>query len=221
MKRFLCYLSIFVCVFLLFCGCQAQNTLSPYVSELRSNCYQSQDSEFDIFAGYGFIEVNKSFDGKKSQTMHVLTFRLNQVQNDTITYNVALNFNGKEYKSTFKLNPVSHNLTAFLPVENFNLNEFEISVSFGSETKVVKMKSTLVKGTISYTKALSCLQKSQGELLKTYYNSNGDFNAEITLRVLVKDNRSYWYVGLSNSNGTKALLLDGLTGKVLAIKDIF
>ena len=83
------------------------------------------------------------------------------------------------------------------------------------------MKSTLPKNTISYTKALTCLQKSQAELLKTYYDSNGNFNAEITLRVLVKDSHPYWYVGLSNANGTKALLLDGLTGKVLAVKDIF
>ena len=138
-----------------------------------------------------------------------------------ITYNVSLTFNGKDYKSTFQLNPVSHNLTALLPIENFNLNEFDITLSYGSNTNVIKMKSTLPKNTISYTKALSCLQKSQAQLLKTYYDSNGNFNAEISLRVLVKDNHSYWHVGLSNQNGTKALLLDGLTGKVLAVKDIF
>ena len=221
MKRNFFCLSIFLCFFLLLSGCKAQNTLQPFVSELRSNCYQSQNSDFDISAGYGFIEVNKNFDGKKGQIMHLLTFRLNHIQNDMITYNIALNYNGKEYKSSFKLNPVSHNLTAFLPVENFNLNEFTINLSFGSDTREIQMKSTLINGTISYTKALSCLQKSQSQLLKTYYDSNGDFTAEITLRVLVKDNHSYWYVGLTSANGTKALLLDGLTGKVLAIKDIF
>ena len=218
-RKFFC-LTIFLCFLLLFSGCKTQNTLAPFVSELRSNCYHSQDSDFDISAGYGFIEINKNFDGKKGQTAHVLTFRLNH-QNDLITYNVALTFNEKEYKSTFKLNPVSHNLTAFIPVDNFNLTEFDITLSYGSENIVIKMKSTLPKNTISYTKALTCLQKSQAELLKTYYDSNGNFNAEITLRVLVKDSHPYWYVGLSNANGTKALLLDGLTGKVLAVKDIF
>ena len=219
-KIFLC-LSIFLCFILVLSGCKNESTLSPFVSELRSNCYQSQNSDFDISAGYGFIEVNKNFDGKKGQVAHVLSFRLNQIQNDMITYNVSLTFNGKDYKSTFKLNPVSHNLTALLPIENFNLNEFDITLSYGSNTNVIKMKSTLPKNTISYTKALSCLQKSQAQLLKTYYDSNGNFNAEISLRVLVKDNHPYWYVGLSNDNGTKALLLDGLTGKVLAVKDIF
>mgnify|MGYP003304454885 CR=1 FL=1 len=221
MKRKFLLLSIFLCLFLLFGGCKTQDTLSPFVSELRLNCYHSENSDFDISAGYGFIEVNKDFDGKKGQTTYVLNFRLNHVQNDMTTYNLALSFNDKEYKSTFKLNPISHNLTALIPVENFNLNEFNITLTYGSNIENIKMKSTLPKGTISYTKALSCLQNSQSKLLKTYYDTNGNFNAEITLRVLVLDNHSYWYVGLSNSNGTKALLLDGLTGKVLAVKDIF
>lgn len=221
MKRKFLFLTLFLSIFLIFSGCKTENTLVPFVSELRSNCYQSDSTDFDISAGYGYIEVNKSFDGKKGQTACLLTFRLNQIQTDMITYNVSLTFNGKDYKSTFKLNPVSHNLTAFMPIENFNLNEFEIILSYGSDTRVIKMKSTLPKNTISYTKALSCLQKSQSALLKTYYDENNKFNAEITLRVLVKDSHPYWYVGLSNANGTKALLLDGLSGEVLAIKDIF
>ena len=57
--------------------------------------------------------------------------------------------------------------------------------------------------------------------LKNYCDEKGNFNAEIALRVLVKDNHPYWYVGLSNTSGTKALLLDGFSGEVLAVKDIF
>ena len=221
MKRKIFCLSIVFCLLMLLCSCKTQNSLQPFVSELRSNCYHSQNSDFNISASFGFVEVNKNFDGKKGQTAYVLAFRLNDIHNDMTTYNIALSFKDKEYKSTFKLNPVSHNLTAFMPIENFDLNEFDITLSYGSEVYVIEMKSTIPDGTISYTKALSCLQNSQAELLKTYYDSNNNFTAEITLRVLVKDNHPYWYVGLSNEHGTKALLLDGFTGEVLAIKDIF
>ena len=82
------------------------------------------------------------------------------------------------------------------------------------------MKSTLPKGTISYKKALEYLQKNQSELVKSYYD-DGEFKAEICMRVLVKDNHPYWYIGLTNSTNTKALLIDGFSGEVLAIRDIF
>jgi hypothetical protein len=42
------------------------------------------------------------------------------------------------------------------------------------------------------------------------------------MRVLVKDNHAYWYIGLCDTEGKlKALLIDGFDGKVLAVRDIF
>ena len=161
-----------------------------------------------------------NLDGSVTQKTYAIVFRLKDVQNENITYNVALTFNGKEYKSTFKLNAVNHTLNAILPVENFNLNEFEITLSYSSTNQVIKMKSTLPKGTISHSRALVFLQKHQPDLVKSYYKDN-QFYGEICLRVLVKNNHSYWYVGLTNSESTKALLIDGISGEVLAVRDIF
>ena len=212
---------LLLCISLmLFSGCKSSPTLDGYVSELRSNCYQSVESDFLISAGYGYVEKLPNLDGKTTQRIYALVFRIKGISNENVTYHIALTFNGKEYKTTFRLNPVTHTLSAIIPVENFNQNEFDVTLSYSSTSKIVKMKSTLPKGTISYSKALLYLQKHQSALVNSYY-VNGEFNAEICLRVLVKDNHPYWYVGLSNSQSTKALLIDGLSGEVLAIRDIF
>ncbi len=215
-------LPIFIlCIFaLFFSGCKSQPTLDKYVSELRSNCYESIDSSISISAGYGYREKMPNLDGSVTQKTYAIVFRLKDVQNENITYNVALTFNGKEYKSTFKLNAINHTLSAIIPVDNFNLNEFDIALSYSSTNQVIKMKSTLPKGTISHSKALLCLQKHQPDLVKSYYKNN-QFCGEICLRVLVKDNHPYWYIGMSNDKGTKALLIDGFSGEVLAVRDIF
>ncbi len=219
MKRKLSILILCITL-MLFSGCKTQPTLDKYVSELRSNCYESVDSTLPITAGYGFMESSKNLDGKISQKQYGLVFRLKDNQNENITYSVSLNHNGKEYKSTFKLNAVSHTLSAMLPVDNFNVSEFEVVLSYSSTNQVIKMKSTLPEGTISHSKALEYLQKHQGELVNSYY-TDGEFCAEICLRVIVKDNHPYWYIGISNDKGTKALLIDGLSGDVLAVRDIF
>ncbi len=214
-------LIIFLCIALmLLSGCKTQSTLDKYVSELRSNCYENVDSNIPITASYGYHEKMPNLDGSITQKVYVLIFRLKNNQNENVTYHVSLKHNGKEYKSTFKLNAVSHMHCAIMPVENFNLNEFEINLSYSSINQTVKMKSTLPKGTISHSKALEYLQKHQSELINSYF-VNGKFSAEICTRVLVKDNHPYWYIGLSNEKGTKALLIDGFTGEVLAVRDIF
>ncbi len=207
-------------VFIFFVGCKSQPTLDAFVSELRSNCYESVDSSVHVSAGYGFMEKMPNLDGAISQKTYALVFRLKDNQDENITYNVSLNYNGKEYSCAFKLHPVTHTLSAIIEVDNFNVSEFEITLSYSSTNQVIKMQSTLPKGTISYSKALIYLQKHQPDLVKSYYQ-NGEFCAELCLRVLVKDNHAYWYVGITNSEGTKALLIDGFSGEVLAVRDIF
>lgn len=220
MKKFVLFLICLIlpCTFL--CSCKSQNNLDGFVSELRSNCYKSVDSNLTIKAGYGFIEQQPNLDGKVGEKIYVLKFKLTGGQTENVTYHVSLNFNQTEYFSTFKLNPISHSLTAIMQIDNFNLSQFEITIKYGSDSQTVKMQSILPENTITYSNALSCLQQSQSQLLKTFYQ-DGKFCAELCLRVLVKDNHPYWYVCISSKEISKALLIDGFTGEVLAIRDVF
>ncbi len=221
MRKKLTFLIAIFCCFSMLLGCQKQVTLTEYVSELRSNCYESDESSLKISAGYGFIEENADRDGNVNNRYYILTFRLLGVQTENVTYSLAFKHEDKDYSATFKLNPISHGYTATIEIDDFSLNEFDIAVSNGSNVENVHMKSTLPEKTISYQTALSHLQNKQSELINSYYDDNGKFNAEICAKVIVKDAHPYWYIGLSTKENTKALLIDGFNGELLAIRDVF
>lgn len=218
-NRFIFFLLI-LCTLTLFCSCKKTNSLDEHVVELRSDCFTSYESDIEVKASYGF-KREKTNDGYSNDKIYSLTFILPNVQSNDITYSVEFSFNGKDYNQEFKLNPIRHALTTSLNIDNFNLNEFTIKILYGSEIRDINMKSTLPENTISFSQALSHLQTQQGELLKNYCDENGNFIGYITIRVIEKNNKSYYYIGLCKDNALKALLIDGANGNVLAIRDVF
>lgn len=213
--------AIFISLSCLF-GCTKKLDLSSSISHLKSNIYESQNTDYKIIANYGFTEKQNNKDGKVGDKIYLLSFKFLDRALDNTTYSLALTFNNFEYKCNFKLNPISHTLDASIEVDNFNLNEFTLTLCYGSNTDVITMKSILPEKTITYTQALDHLINQQKELIDLYIDQNGNFNGEIIMRVLVKDNHPYWYVGLCDTEGKlKALLIDGFDGKVLAVREIF
>ena len=83
------------------------------------------------------------------------------------------------------------------------------------------MKSILPENTLTVSQALQSLSEKQNQLIGNYTDENGTFNGEIHARILVKNDHPYWYVGLVNKDkNLKALLIDGINGEVLAIREI-
>ena len=107
-------------------------------------------------------------------------------------------------------------------VENFSKKEFSVSILSGSAPEVITLKSIVPKNTIDYKKALDFLYKDQQNLIKAFCDESGAFNAEIYARIVVKNDKPFWYVGIASGNGNlKALLIDGFSGETLAIREIF
>ena len=222
MKKLLLFLLPILCLPFLFTGCKSENALIPHVSELRRDLFQGESEHFSIKAGYGFKEQPFVNDGKVGSTLSLLTFRLLDKETDSVSYSIAFVFNQAEYHGVFKLNPITHSITCAIEIDNFNLKEFTVKISFGTESEEVLIKSIVPENTISYLTALDVLEKEQRSLISHYTNSNGEFLAEIYLRVLVKDGAPYWYVGFASGlDKLKALLIDGISGEILAIREIF
>ncbi len=204
-----------------FTACKERTGLEVYVSELRSDVFWGQTDTLTIKGGYGFCETPYNNDAKVSEKVHTLTLKLMNKETSQTTYSASLDFNGEKYACAFKLNPVTHSLIATFEIENFNLKEFDVNISAGDQTQTVRLKSLLPENTLSYEKALSCLEKSQPQLIKSFSDSDGNFCAEIYMRIIVKKEKAYWYVGIASGNDQlKALLIDGATGEVLAIREI-
>ena len=217
-KFFIVILSVFFV--LSFSSCAKNQGLTPYVSELRSALFEGQSQYLTIKAGYGFRETPFNQDGQVKSRVNLLTFKLLNEQLQA-TYTISFNFNGKAYSSAFKLNPVSHSLTAEVEIDDFNLKEFNVTISNGVDNQTITMRSIIPENTMDYKTALSKIEKSQPELIKAFCDQDGNFNAEIHLRIIVKDGKSYWFVGLNQPERLKAFLVDGTSGKVLAVRDTF
>ena len=219
--------SIFVLISLLtflcfFSACAAPFSLVPFVSELRSDIFIGSSENFNVKASYGFKETPFSNDAKVGIKIDQMTFRLLDSETDVSEHLLCLTFNGASYKSAFKFDPVSHTMLATINVDGFNLKEFDVEIRTASTVEKVKMKSIVPEGTIDYKTALDFLAKNQPELINNYRTDGNNFSGEIYVRIVVKNDKSYWYVGLASGNDNlKALLIDGKSGEVLAIREIF
>ena len=222
MKKFITLFLAILCAVTLFCGCKGGNPLEKHVSELRSDVFYGQSENYTVKAGYGFKETPYNNDGTARSRQNLLTFRLLNKETDDVSYSLTTTINETQYKTVFKLNPVSHALTATIEIDGFNLKEFSVTINSGANTETITLLSQLPENTINYLTALNHLEKEQSELIKSYCDVDGNFNAEIYARILVKDGKPYWYIGIASGNeNLKALLIDGVSGEILAIREIF
>lgn len=218
---------VFVCallsLFSLFLfACKPVNPLYDRVSELRCNIFEGDCDDFSLTAHYGFKETPFTNDGVPCERINLLTFKLVGKEISSATYTLAFENGGQKYSCDFKLNPVTHALNASVEIDEFNLSSFTVNIVCGADKKSVNMTSILPQNTIDYKTALDHLYNDQKDLISAYTDQNGAFGAEIYTRVIVRDNKPYWYIGIASGNGNlKALLVDGFSGKLLAIREVF
>ena len=222
MKKFVVLflsLSIVLCSF---SACKTASILDGKVSELRSALYEGSGQTLSLKAAYGFRETPYENDGKVGNLAHTLTFKLLDKETSDVTFTLCFTHDGVDYKSNFKLNPATHSVTAVFEIENFDATEFTVQVSTANTSESVTLKSIVPEGTMDYKSALSHLESKPSGLIKNFLDSEGNFNAEIYARIVVKDSRAFWYIGIASGNEQlKALLIDGANGEILAIREIF
>lgn len=224
MKKFICFfVSTLIILGCLFCftSCSKTTQLENNLCELRSDIFTGKLDDISINACYGFRETPFGVDNKINQRVYALQFKLLNLETTDTTYSIKLNFLEKEYSAQFKLHPVTHSLTAFIEIENFNSKEFSVLLCCGDDQREITLSSIVPKNTLSYTQALESLQSNCPDLIKSFKDENGTFLAEVFMRIIVKNDKAYWYVGLAkNKDYLKALLIDGATGEVLAIREV-
>ncbi len=221
-KKFIPLFLAIISLTALFVGCKKQEEATLPISELRVNLYQGKTDTTTINASYGYRETPYHADGKISEKTYALTFSCKEHLDDEISYYISFDYNGKNYKAVFQLDHAKNLLKATVPIENFSENTFDITFSHGSENEKITMNSILPENTLSAEDAIKKLREKQPSLLESMKNSEGEFEGEIYQRVIVKNGKSYWYIGLADSAGKiKAFLLDGVSGEPLAVREIF
>lgn len=219
MKKFIVYL-LTLCLFITFSGCNKENPYIAYISDLKQDVYTGKINDITVTACYGFREEPFINDGKAGEKVYGYTFKLDIIPDD-VHRSLELSANGNTFSAVFTPDEVTSEYKAFIEVKNHFEKEFSVNLIYGSEKTPVTLNSRLPENCISYERALELLTEKQQSLLGAYQSDNG-FNAEIYMRIFIKNDAPYWYVGIANGNGTlKALLIDGVSGELLAVREIF
>ena len=223
-KIFVLFLSFILSLSSLF-GCN-NNSLKNNVSELRKDVFLGQlecenGQTLTVKGACGFIEKPYVLDGKTGDLVGFLKFNLSGDVSESVSYSLAFTHDDFNYKKEFAFNPTVNAFTALFEIEDFSLKEFTVNLFIGAKSYPVTLKSIVLNGVLSYEQALEKLKENQPSLIAQKTDENGNFNAEIYMRILVKNEYPYWYIGISHENKIKAMLMDAKTGKILAVRDVF
>lgn len=216
MRKFAIIFTVFTIVL---SGCGKINPYIAHVSELRQEIYQGTAEEINITATYGFCESPYINDGKTGNVIYGLTFVMHAFPDEVRR---VLNFRkgDREYSAAFILDEITSEYKATVEIKADMGKEFSATLNTGDSTVPVLFKSIVPAKCISYDDALQVLEEKQSALLNSYIK-DGVFQAEIYMRVFVKDDKPYWYIGIAAGNDRlKALLIDGVSGNLLAVRDI-
>ena len=208
-------LTLFLCLTLT--ACKDKFTLLDYVSVLNYDVYQAEYKGLTLTANYGYTEEPLVFDGKVGKTTYYLTVTL-PINEENITYKIKLV--GVDGEWNFKHDLHTATLKAKIPLSK-HLVKFDATVICESEQTTVNFTSIIPPNTLAPKDALKHLEKAQ----QTYVNSymkDGIFTAEIILKLSVFKNSAYYYVAISDSDDNyKAMLINGATGELLAIRNVY
>lgn len=218
MRKFIVLLLIFSIT--AFCGCNKNSVYASRISELKQDVYEGSVEDINITAVYGFRENPFVNDGKVGDIYYGYTFKLGIIP-DGIRRFVEFTFDNKSYSADFELYDLTGEYKAFIEIQHHFEREFTVNLAYGTDVKTVVLTSALSEDCIDYKKALDVLSDKQNSLLETFM-IDGEFNAEIYMRIFIKEQKPYWYVGIASGNDKlKALLIDGISGDLIAVRDIF
>ena len=221
MKKLLCciIMVVFACSFVtLHSGCEKSSTLLPYVSELKKDIFVGDNQDFNLKAYYGYKENPYASDGKVETHPYTLTFMLLNTKESQTAYTLTIPCIN-DCKLEFTKNN-SGKLVSSIEIENFNQSSFDVKLQFSSQIIDIKMHSILPENALDIDSVLKKIEVEQSNLINNYM-FDSKFNAEIYARVIVKDDKAFWYIAFANNDGLKAFLVDGVSGEVLAIREVF
>ncbi len=219
MRKFILLFLILPFAFTL-CGCEEQNPYVKYVSDLQQDIYSGEIDGVHVTAVYGFREYPFINDGTAGEPVYGYVFKLDIIPDD-VHRSIEFENDGKTYGAAFELDKVTSEYKARVEIEKHFENGFTVNFIRGSEKTPVTLDSVIPENCLNFEQALLILLNEQKSLIDAY-TTNGVFNAELYMRVFVKNGAPYWYVGIASGNDKlKALLIDGTTGKLIAVREIF
>ena len=206
---FIALLTIALC---LFTGCKNKPIVG--ISQLRTNIFYAQSDGFEVTVYSEERETPLLADGYSAQKTPVLIIKIMSSSEISGTLTVCANVDGKEYTAspTERANKI---LRVEIPVET--LPSSEISITLKGEKEIcLTAKSIIPDGTASYEKAVELTINALGD--KITYNGNKPIG-EFMVRILVENQKAFWYVGYVTEKNTYSFLINAEGNKIIATRE--
>lgn len=200
-------------------ACKKDVPLSERVSSVKTDIFKGDYDGLTVTAELYYGEYPEIRDGKVGDKQTSLVFTVPLSEPDK-SYSVTMNYDGKLFAENFIYDGVKNALVATIFPEGFDKKTFSAKITLSSSVKEVTFSSIVKGDCLSYEKILSALYERQKTFIESFYDGD-ELNAEIILKISVVSEKIYWFVAVWGENGKgKAMLFDGVTADVLAVKDV-
>ena len=213
-RKFVFILLIIVCLPMLFsCGYTQQEKNN--ISQIRYNVFYGEQNGVCVKAFSEEKEYPFINDGIACGREN---FVIVKVLNEFNPTKITLSFNGQTYTNQGEYNANTNSIDYSFKVKRLPDKEIVVETETNSTKTQLICKSMLKSDTISPLIALEKVNKEQSDFVSSLYE-NGEFKAEIYIRLIVENDYNFYYVGYAQgSNKITAFLIDGVSGEILAGK---
>lgn len=206
-------------ILVLVAGCDDKNLIKKNMSDMRINYFTGECDAFFVDLSCGYREKEFAYDGVCSENVECGVLGL--VFKTTYSYSkivVCLDVDGTLTEVTLERSPFENKYLADL--EKI-YNDQIIKVSLKNSGEIVSLKRSSDEFSVSYDKALNIGANHFAKEFEDLY-FNGKLNCECYLKIINKKDfdKTYWYFSyIDRAQQSKAILIDVLSGEVLAEKD--
>ena len=218
MKKSIILLIAF-CLLLFASSCKNNIDLEMYLSEKRTSVYFVKSEDYSLTV-YGEEREDPFIsDGYVGSVKKFLTVRLEDYQKALDDASVTINFDGISLTGKFEYSPLNGKFCTEIETESLpTLSEITAVIKNGGEEKSFTLSGYSSDG-IDYKTALSSVSKMAKSEIENMLNTTSSL--EVRLRIILEEDRTYYYVSLIDKSGkTLAYLVDGINGEILASKTI-
>lgn len=210
------------------CGCAKKSfNLFSYVSELRDNVFYAEseaDGEHAFhLCVYSYLREQPYLsDGATGKTERVAEFYFTAKDGSTpYVLHYFLPEKATEGGGEMSYDDVKRRFYYICSEDLSEISALDATVTNEKTGEEIPFRATSAKtaGTLSPQETIAVFENAESEKISSM-KSNGVFCGEIRIRLIISEEKTYYYVGLIDENGaTFSYLLDGETGRILAKRE--
>ena len=207
-----------VAVALLFFGCGKGNELCELVSEYRSAVYTAESGDAALQAYYSQKEYPYAADGVAAAMTSCFEVQATLPDN-TLTYTVSFRCGEKSFGGEMSYDSVRQVFCFSQSMEEPSEETMTFTVTAEGENAPAYTFEAKKAGKdlLTLRELLSRIDENKKSELEQF--GGKQFGGEIYVRLMVKDEKCYYYVGFIDRSGKcLSFLADAQTGEVLATK---